>query len=140
MIPKCNAPFPLTSLPPLLFQEKEEKEEKNTKTIINYTIHDLQSRLDHLHNFLTRPQTIHLHGFEFLKLKSVTHNILQRVNTLFFEAHIPCNWKINVRWNHPSHSKTDVHITLLNYIVKERVKELLLDYFSHNYNNIICID
>jgi hypothetical protein len=81
-----------------------------------------QSSLGHLHDLLTRPQIIHLHGFEFLKLKNVAHTIQQCVISLFFEAHIPCNWKINVRWNHPSHSNTDVHITLLNYIVKERVK------------------
>jgi hypothetical protein len=120
-------------------KEEEEERKKNTKTI-NYTIYDLQSRLGHLHDLLTQPQKIHLRGFELLKLKSIAHTVQQRVDTLFFEANIPCNWKINVRWNTTTHSKTDVHITLLNYIVKERVKELLLDYFSHNYNNIIYID
>jgi hypothetical protein len=139
MIPKCDTPFPLTSLPPSLEKEKEKEKEKNTKTT-NYAVHDLQLRLDHLHDLLTRPQIIHLHGFEFIKLKSVAHNIQQRVNTLFFEAHIPINWKINVKWNLFSHTKIDVHITLLNYIVKERVKELLLDYLSYYYNNNIYIE
>jgi hypothetical protein len=70
----------------------------------------------------------------------VSHNIKQRVNTLFFEAHIPCNWKINVKWSHPSRTKIIVHVTLLNYIVKERVKELLLDFFKNKYNNIIYVE
>ncbi len=134
MIPKCDdTSFPLSSSSqPMLLrlpQEKEEEEEeekeekkeeeeeerrKNSKTI-NYTIYDLQSRLGHLHDLLTQPPKIHLRGFELLKLKSIAHTVQQRVDTLFFEAHIPCNWKINVRWNHPSHSKTetDVHIILL---------------------------
>ena len=167
MIPKCDdTSFPLSSSsqPTMLLlrrlpqeeeeekkeeeekeeeeKEEEEKEErkKNTKTI-NYTIYDLQSRLGHLHDLLTQPQKIHLRGFELLKLKSIAHTVQQRVDTLFFEANIPCNWKINVRWNTTTHSKTDVHITLLNYIVKERVKELLSDYFnSCNYDKTVYID
>jgi hypothetical protein len=131
MIPKCDTPSPQASL-----LSAEEK----VKTTTNYTLQNLQSRLDHLHGLLAKPQIIHLRGFEFLLLKSVAHNIQQRVDTLFFEAHIPCNWKLNVTWNHPSHTKTDVHITLLNYYVKERVKELLLDYFINHYNNVIYID
>jgi hypothetical protein len=70
----------------------------------------------------------------------VSHNIKQRVDTLFFEAHIPSKWKLNVELNYPSPTKIDVHITLLNYIVKERVKELLLDYLNNNYSNIIYVD
>jgi hypothetical protein len=128
MIPKCDTPFPQASLPPA-----EEKANATT----NYTLQNLQSRLDHLHGLIAKPQIIHLRGFEFLLLKNVAHNIQQRVDTLFFEAHIPSNWKLNVTWNHPFPTKTDVHITLLNYIVKERVNELLLDYFNNNYNNII---
>jgi hypothetical protein len=130
MIPKCDTSFPQTPLP--LSKEKN-------KTTSN-TIHNLQSRLNNLHKLLKEPQIIHLHGFEFLQLKSVSHSIKQRVNTLFFEAHIPCNWKINVKWSHPSRTKIIVHITLLNYIVKERVKELLLDFFKNKYNNIIYVE
>ncbi|MFN9657510.1 MAG: hypothetical protein ACK55Q_17590 [Dolichospermum sp.] len=150
MIPKCDdTSFPLSSSSQEEEEEEEEEEKKeeeeeerkkNTKTI-NYTIYDLQSRLGHLHDLLTQPQKIHLRGFELLKLKSIAHTVQQRVDTLFFEAHIPCNWKINVRWNTTTHSKTDVHITLLNYIVKERVKELLSDYFnSCNYDKTVYID
>ena len=133
MIPKCNTTSPQSALPSL----KETKEENRMK---NYTIHDLQSRLHHIHRLLTEPQIIHLRGFEFLQLKNVSHNIEQRVDILFFEAYIPGNWKTNVQWNQPSHTKIDVHITLLNYIVKERVKELLITYFNNNYSNIIYID
>jgi hypothetical protein len=129
MIPKCDTSFPQTPLP--------MPEEKNETT--SNTIHNLQSRLNNLHRLIKDPQIIHLHGFELLQLKSVSHNIKQRVNTLFFEAHIPCNWKINVKWSHPSRTKIIVHVTLLNYIVKERVKELLLDFFKNKYNNIIYV-
>jgi hypothetical protein len=133
MIPKCNA----TSSQSTLSSLEEATEENRTK---NHTIQDLQSRLQYIHKLLTEPQIIHLRGFEFLQLKSVSHDIKQRVDTLFFEAHIPCSWKTNVQWNRPSHAKINVHITLLNYIVKERVKEQLVNYFNNNYNNIIYID
>ena len=131
MIPKNDTPSPPASLPP---SEKDE-----TKTT-NFTMQNLQSRLNQLHQLLAEPQKIHLHGFEFLRLKSVSHNIKQRVDTLFFEAHIPSKWKLNVEWNYTSPTKIDVHITLLNYIVKERIKDLLLDYLNNNYSNIIYVD
>ena len=131
MIPKNDTPSPPASLPP--------SEKDKTKTT-NFTMQNLQSRLNQLHQLLAEPQKIHLHGFEFLRLKSVSHDIKQRVDTLFFEAHIPSKWKLNVEWNYPSPTKIDVHITLLNYIVKERVKELLLDYLNNNYSNIIYVD
>ena len=127
---KCNTSFPRASL--------SSSEESNKTT--NYTIQNLQSRLSHLYGLLAEPQIIHLRGFEFLQLKSVAHDIKQRVDTLFFEAHVPSNWKLNVKWTHPSHTKIDVHITLINYIVKERVKELLVNYFESHYNNIIYVD
>ena len=63
MIPKCNTASPKSTLLSL----KEEKEENRTK---NYTIQDLQSRLQYIHKLLTEPQIIHLRGFEFLQLKS----------------------------------------------------------------------
>jgi hypothetical protein len=128
---KCDSSSPPSSQP---LSEKDEA--KNT----NFTIQNLQSRLNHLHQLLAEPQRIHLHGFEFLRLNSVAHDIKQRVDTLFFEAHIPCKWKLNVEWNYPSPTKIDVHITLLNYIVKERVKELLVDFLKNDYNNIIYDD
>jgi hypothetical protein len=101
---------------------------------------ELRSRLNHLYTLLTNPQIIHLRDFEHLQLKSVSHDIKQRVQTLFFEANIPINWISQVKWTHPSATKIDVHITLLNYIVKEKVKEMLLDYFKNQYNNTIYID
>jgi hypothetical protein len=130
MIPKCNSPFDQASSKP----SDENTENKN------YTIKNLQLRLNHLHSLLAKPQMIHLRGFEFLKFKSVSHDVKQCVDTLFFEANIPCNWKINVQWNYPSDSKIDVHITFINYIVKERVKELLVNFFDNNYKNIIYVD
>jgi hypothetical protein len=131
MTAKCDTLLPPASLPP---SEKEET------TTTNFTMQNLQSRLNHLHQLLAEPQKIHLHGFEFLQLRSVSHDIKQRVDTLFFEAHIPSKWKVNVEWNYPSPTKIDVHITLLNYIVKARVKELLLVYFNNDYNNVIYVD
>jgi hypothetical protein len=128
MIPKCASPQESSSL----------SSEEDTTT--NYTIQNLQSRLNHLYNLLVEPPTIHLRGYEFLRLKSVTHDIKQGVNTLFFEAHVPSNWKLNIRWTYSSHTKIDVHITLLNYYVKERVKELLRNYFLNTYNSIIYVD
>jgi hypothetical protein len=84
---------------------------------------------------------MHLRGLELLKLNNVAHTIQQRVNTLFFEAHIPSNWKNKCQMESSLSFKTDVYITLLNYIVKERVKELLSNYFSsYHYDKIIYID
>jgi len=104
------------------------------------TFTELQSRLNHLNQLLTKPQILHLHGFEKLLLKSVSHSIKHQVNTLFFEAHIPINWTIRTKWSHLSENQIVVHLTLLNYIVKERVKELLVDFLKNDYNNIIYDD
>jgi hypothetical protein len=54
---KCDSSSPPSSQP---LSEKDEA--KNT----NFTIQNLQSRLNHLHQLLAEPQRIHLHGFEFL--------------------------------------------------------------------------
>lgn len=104
------------------------------------TLKKLQARLHHLYQLLAKPQIIHLRGFEHLQLKNVSHDIRHRVDTLFFDANIPVNWKTNVKWTHPSATKIDVHITFMNYVVKEKVKEILLDYFVKYYNHIIYID
>lgn len=121
---------------PLIKDEKKEGEAVPHTTDLS----ELQSRLSHLYQLLVKPQIIHLHGFESLQVKNVSHNIKQHVNILYFEAHIPCNWKVKIKWTHPTHTKTDVHITLLNYFVKERVKELLLEYFKNEYNPVIYLD
>jgi len=105
------------------------------------TVHELQLRLNHLYQLLARPNTITLHKFDNLQLQSVSHSdIKQRVNILFFEAKIPGNWKTKVKWTHPTPTKTDVHITFLNYFVKERALELLLNFFQNNYNKIVYTD
>ena len=141
MIPKCNTTFPqASSLPSSEVPQASSLPSSEENTTANYTIQNLQSRLNHLYSLLVEPPTIHLRGYEFLRLKSVTHDIKQGVNTLFFEAHIPSNWKLNVRWTYSSQTKIDVHITLLNYFVKERVKELLRNYFLNIYNSIIYVD
>lgn len=123
---------------PLIKEEKKEGEDVPHTT--DLSVCELQSRLSHLYQLLVKPQIIHLRGFESLKVKHVSHNIRQRVNILFFDAHIPCNWIVKIKWTHPTHTKTDVHITLLNYFVKERVKELLLEYFKNEYNPVIYLD
>ena len=121
-------------------EEEKEKKENSNSSSSSITLEQLQSRLNHLYQLLANPQIINLHGFEQLLLKSVSHDIKQRVNTLFFEAHIPSNWKIKTNWSHPSEKQIVVHITLLNYIVKERVKEMLLNYFENNYNRVLYVD
>ena len=133
MIPTCseeNFAF--------LLAKEETGEDKQT---IKRTIHELQSRLNHLYQLIARLQVITVRRFENLQLQSVSHSdIKQRVNMLFFEAHIPNSWKTKVKWTHPTQTKTDVHITFLNYFVKERAHELLLDFFQHHYKKIIYID
>lgn len=129
---KCESTFAQTPLPSSSLNPTPE-------TTIARVQH-LHSRLTHLHALLTQPQKLHLRRFEFLQLKNVSHTIEQRVQTLFFEAHIPINWTLKVEYTCSLSKKTDVSITFINYNVKERAKTLLKEFFKMNYNNIIYVD
>lgn len=140
MIPKCYTSSGNPEKTSVSSDKEKSIQRENNTLSATHIIQKLQSRLNNLHQLLTKPHIINLHGFEHLQLKSVSHNIKQSVDILFFEAHIPNNWKVKVKWTYSSTMKIIVSITLLNYIVKEKVKEMLLTHLEHNYNSTIYTD
>ncbi len=140
---KCNALISRESLhttPSFPSLEKNEYSEITDVTPTSKDLRELQTQLNNLYQLVAKPQIINLYGFEHLNLQSVSHDIKQRVDTLFFEAHIPIKWKLKVKWTQTLNNKTVVHITMLNYFVKEEVKKMLLNFLEHEYKNIIYID
>ncbi len=97
------------------------------------TLKILRQRLEKLYNCIANDQIIHIYNLENIKLSSVTHNIKHKIDTLFFEARIPQTWKIDIKWTITP--VLIVHVRMLNYLVKEKTKELLTSYFSTNYHN-----
>jgi hypothetical protein len=106
-------------------------------------IRKLQNQLDKLYDMVGVPQVIHIKNFSQLKIPTGITSINDKVNTLFFDAHIPSNWKISI-----ARDSTDstcnlvdtVTVIMLNYFVKEKTKELLRGYFETNYDNIVYIE
>jgi hypothetical protein len=107
------------------------------------TIQALEFRLEHLYFMIAQPQIIHIYNFDELVLRNHVTNIKDRVETLFFEAHIPNHWKMNVTWTiRESDFLPDiiiVHITLISYLVKMKTKQILCKYLENNYNNTVYL-
>ena len=112
--------------------DKASESEKETFSQTE-TLKILRQRLEKLYNCIANDQIIHIYNLENIKLSSVTHNIKHKIDTLFFEARIPQTWKIDIKWTITP--VLIVHVRMLNYLVKEKTKELLTSYFSTNYHN-----
>ncbi len=113
---------------------------KNIKSIQSHQeqISKLQEQIDKLYEIAGKPQIIEIKNFDQLIKPTGVVSIEDQVNRLFFDAFIPTTWKLNVELK--SNNINDcVSITLLNFYVKERTKELLNTYFNHHYSNIIYI-
>ena len=107
---------------------------------INQAIKELWNQIDTIYDFI-KPQTITIHNFQCLKINSAVESVKEKVDSLFFDALIPLNWKSTVTWT----EKTDkneidiVTITMINYHVKEQAVKKLTKYFDKMYNNSIYI-
>ncbi len=97
------------------------------------TIRKLRLRLEKLYTCIANDQMLHIYNLENIKLPSVTHNIKHKIECLFFEAGVPQTWKIDIKWS--TTPVLVVHVRMLNYLVKEKTKELLLSYLSTDYHN-----
>ena len=111
--------------------ENETNSENDTSTQ-KETIRKLRHKLENLYSCVAKPQIIHIYNFENIKLPSVAHSIKHQVDTLFFEAGIPQTWKIDTKWTITP--ALVIHVTMLNYLVKEKTKEMLKSYFSTDYH------
>jgi len=107
------------------------------------TIDLLELRLEHLYFRVVQSQIINIVNFEELKLKNQVTTINDRVDTLFFEADIPNHWKFNVTWTETNTNEPKVmiivNIHLISYLVKMKTKQLLSNYLTNNYENIVYI-
>ncbi len=111
------------------------------------TVVDLKSKVKRLYQIVNTPQVITLKNFNNLKLPTGVTSIEDQITTLFFEARIPTSWKVKLSWTENIDLKPNskyvvdsVSITMLNYYVKEKTKELLNSYFENHYNNTIIVD
>ena len=103
----------------------------------------LQSKMENVYEMIGKPQIIEIRNFDHLIKPTGAFSIEDQVNTLFFNACIPTNWKTSIDYKFDANSTCNkvnsVSITLLNYCVKEKTKELLNKYFKDHYSNIIYI-
>lgn len=90
-------------------------------------IEDLQAKLD-------KPQIITLIGLDYIKLNCPVQEYKDKIDTLFFTADIPLYWILNVDIKISSTKTVTADITLINYYVKEKVKEKLQNFFLNCYN------
>jgi hypothetical protein len=136
---KCSSIGDLPMNNPSLVPDDEcvnnPNDEENDPKLQNKLIAVLQNRLETLYKCISDPQMIHIYNFEHLQLQSVAHTIKHKVDTLFFEADIPPTWKLDITWSF--NPVLVVHVTMLNYLVKEKAKEMLSDYFSSDYRSFI---
>jgi len=116
----------------------------NSITEINHSIGELRLQLETL-TALLQPQIITIYNFHNLKVNTAVTTVKDKVNSLFFDANIPYNWKIMVTWiDKPHQSNTNdvesVTVTMINHHVKSKTIELLNNYFSKVYDNTIYIN
>jgi hypothetical protein len=57
------------------------------------------------------------------------------MDTLFFEAGIPQAWKMHTKWT--IKPILVVNVTMLSYLVKEKTKEMLKNYFNYVYEEFV---
>lgn len=94
------------------------------------------NQIDNIRTQITSPQILDIIGLEHIKLDCKVTNYKDKVDTLFFEADIPLYWILFVD-KKPDNSI--IHVTLLNYFVKEKVKTKLLQYLQNTYKNSIIV-
>lgn len=108
-------------------------------TEINQSIKDLWNQIDHLYD-LIKPQCIEIRNFHCLNVNTADTTVKEKVNSLFFNALIPLNWKVSVTWSEtPQKNEIDcVTITMLNFLTKQKALEKLTKYFEKKDINAIC--
>ncbi len=94
------------------------------------------NQIDNIRTQITSPQILDIIGLEHIKLDCKVTNYKDKVDTLFFKADIPLYWILFVD-KKPDNSI--IHVTLLNYFVKEKVKTKLLQYLQNTYKNSIIV-
>lgn len=107
-------------------------------TEIQQAIKELWGQIDTLYDFV-KPQTIEIHNFHCLKVNVAVGTIKEKVNSLFFDALIPLNWKLSVTWAESNTEVDSVTLTMINHHVKQKTVEKLTKYFNRMYNNSVYI-
>lgn len=106
----------------------------------------LRKKLNNLHQLKNKPQTLLIKNFNYLQLHTGVTLFEDQLNNLFFAAGVPVYWKIGTQWLENSSTELNsrkndtVSVTMINYFVKERAKQLLTNYFTKNYGNIIYVE
>ena len=107
-------------------------------TEINQTINELKTHIDCLYEYL-KPQVVTIYNFDNFKATTAVKSVKDKVNSLFYDASIPVNWKISVTWTETNNTVDTVTINFINHFVKMKSIELLNNYFLKVYNNTIYI-
>jgi len=106
---------------------------------INNSINELKSHIDMLYKYL-QPQTITIFNFKNLKPYQSVTTVKEKVDKLFQLAGIPLHWKITLTWTQLNNNDIDsVTISMLNYHVKEKTKNVLNTFLATEYNNTVYI-
>ncbi len=100
-------------------------------------IEKLHSHINFLHHIVTTPQKLLMYKFENIQLYNDTFNVHQQISSLFYAAKIPFAWVIDIQ--HETKPTPLVVITLINYLVRVKTKEMLNNYFFQNSNNTLCV-
>lgn len=97
----------------------------------------ISNELDQIQAQITSPQILDIVGLEHIKLDCRVTDYKDRVDTLFFQADIPLYWILSV--DQDLKNTNVIHVTLLNYFVKEKVKTKLLRYLQNTYKNSVVL-
>lgn len=110
-----------------------------TETENNNTLCSLLQELETLHRKISTPQTINIVGLDNIQFNHYVCNSKDKIDTLFFEADIPLYWILHVEETLPECKKSVsvIHVTLINYYVKEKTKDKLTWYLTKTYKNRI---
>lgn len=111
----------------------ESKTDRQISSMIN--------ELEILNTRILLPQIIVIAGLEHIKFNCHVSHSKDKIDTLFFEANIPLYWILHVTDVVNENNVIDgIHVTLLNFYVKEATKRKLTCYLRNTFNNLISLN
>jgi len=117
--------------------EKIEKSSENPKKTAK-TIEELAQQILILKNKLLKPQIITLQGIENLPAEP-GRDWREKVFDLFYSARLPMFWILDLELDETEETQTVIHISLINFAIKEHVNKILTQYLNTEYSNNIYI-
>lgn len=104
-------------------------------------ISKMLNELEILHTRILLPQILVIAGLEHIKFNCHVSHSKDRIDTLFFEANIPLYWILHVTdVVNENNVINGIHVTLLNFYVKEATKRKLTCYLRNTFKNLISLN